>query len=145
MKNSDVQCECPDGLEDVFCERHGVVKTWTQRAQCRKGGRHWEAWESGAFAESAEPKAPPEQRRPRKRSCCGQAWDLAKALATFVADGCRTVTAEEYRARLEVCDQCDLLDPKRGRCRSCGCKVRIKARGRAWQCPEGFWPNQSSD
>ncbi|NUQ61893.1 MAG: hypothetical protein HUU20_05370 [Pirellulales bacterium] len=66
-----------------------------------------------------------------------QAWNLASALAGFVADGCRTVTAEEYRRRLEVCDACG---ERRGdRCLKCGCRLSLKARGRAFRCPLGKW------
>lgn len=67
-----------------------------------------------------------------------QAWNLARSLADFVADGCTTVSDEEYRQRLEVCDTCD---QRRGnRCLKCGCRLALKARGRAFQCPLGKWP-----
>ena len=35
-----------------------------------------------------------------------QAWNLLRAVAGFVADGCTTVTPEQYRRRLEICDTC---------------------------------------
>ena len=67
-----------------------------------------------------------------------QAWDLAASLAAFVADGCRLVDADEYAARLEVCEACDR---RRGRhCLECGCRIDLKARGRAFRCPLGLWP-----
>ena len=67
-----------------------------------------------------------------------QAWNLAKALAAFVADGLRTVEADEYRARLDVCDLCKRR--RSNRCLECGCRVALKARGRAFHCPIGKWP-----
>ncbi|NUQ65977.1 MAG: hypothetical protein HUU20_26245 [Pirellulales bacterium] len=71
-----------------------------------------------------------------------QAWNLARALAEFVADGCRTVTAEEYRGRLEMCDACD--ERRGNRCMKCGCRLSLKARGRAFHCPLEKWvPIQS--
>lgn len=66
-----------------------------------------------------------------------QAWNLAKSLASFIADGCRTVDAEEYARRLAICDVCDRR--KNRRCLDCGCGIDIKARGRAFQCPNGKW------
>jgi hypothetical protein len=67
-----------------------------------------------------------------------QAWNLARALADFVADNCRTATAEEYRRRLEICDGCGYR--RANRCLKCGCRLSLKARGRAFKCPLGKWP-----
>jgi hypothetical protein len=69
-------------------------------------------------------------------------WNLAGSLASFLADGCKTLTKEEYQARLEVCDTCD---QRRGnRCLKCGCRLSLKARGRAFQCPLNKWPDVAS-
>jgi len=67
-----------------------------------------------------------------------QAWNLARALADFVSDGCKLVTEEQYRARLQTCDTCEYR--RANRCLKCGCRLRIKARGRAFKCPMGKWP-----
>lgn len=67
-----------------------------------------------------------------------QGWNLAHSLKAFVADGFKTVTAEQYAARLKICDACE---QRRGtRCMKCGCGLSWKARGRAFQCPLGKWP-----
>jgi hypothetical protein len=72
-----------------------------------------------------------------------QAWNLAQALADFLADGCQTVTAEQYRERLEICDACPA---RRGnRCLVCGCRLSLKARGRVFRCPQGHWPELVDD
>ena len=72
-----------------------------------------------------------------------QAWNLARALTDFVADGCHAVSHEEYRQRLEICDSCP---QRRGnRCRQCGCRLSLKARGRAFQCPLEKWPTPQED
>jgi len=66
-----------------------------------------------------------------------QAWNLAEALAAFAADGLKTVSARDYRTRLETCDGCGR---RRGnRCLECGCYLSIKARGRAFRCPLSKW------
>jgi hypothetical protein len=67
-----------------------------------------------------------------------QAWNLTRALAQFVSDGCKLVTEDQYRQRLETCDTCD--QRRGGRCRKCGCRLRLKARGRAFKCLLGKWP-----
>ena len=67
-----------------------------------------------------------------------QAWNLARSLADFAADGFKTVTEDQYRERLEICDTCD---HRRGnRCLKCGCRLSLKACGRAFKCPLNKWP-----
>jgi len=81
---------------------------------------------------SAEPLKPPPLMR--------QAWNLAQSLTDFVADGCKTVTEDQYRQRLEICDGCRFR--RKSRCVRCGCYLVLKARGRAFRCPADKWPRQ---
>lgn len=74
----------------------------------------------------------------RMPSLMQQAWNLAHSLSEFVADGLKTVTEEQYRQRLEICDGCDRR--VKNRCLECGCYLTMKARGRAFKCPKGKWP-----
>ncbi len=83
--------------------------------------------------DSPEPAAMPPLSR--------QVWNLTQALADFVVDGCRTVSPEEYRQRLEICDTCNRR--RGGRCLVCGCRLSLKARGRAFRCPLHKWPGQA--
>ena len=90
-------------------------------------------------AEERPREAPTSQRPP---GLARQAWNLASSLASFVADGCQTVTEQEYKTRLEICDACD---QRRGnRCLKCGCRLTLKARGRAFQGPLKKWPDVMS-
>jgi hypothetical protein len=67
-----------------------------------------------------------------------QAWNLAQAMVEFAADGAKTLSQEQYSRRLEICDPCE---KRRGsRCVECGCFLKVKARGRAFTCPMGKWP-----
>lgn len=66
-----------------------------------------------------------------------QAWNLAKSLAAFVADGMKTVEKHEYAERLTICETCE--ERRGGRCLQCGCNLAIKAKGRVFQCPLGKW------
>jgi hypothetical protein len=79
---------------------------------------------------------------PRLPSVPRQALNLAKALLEFAADGCKTVTREQYEERLRICDGCELLLRDQWRCThaSCGCFLRTKANGRVWKCPLNRWP-----
>jgi hypothetical protein len=67
-----------------------------------------------------------------------KAWSVSVAMAWFAADGMKTTSKEEYQARLEICDSCDLR--KGNKCRKCGCSLSVKASGRAFQCPLDKWP-----
>lgn len=79
---------------------------------------------------------------PRPPSLPRQAWNLARSLAQFVADGCRTIGEDDYRRRLEICDGCYA---RRGdRCLKCGCRLSMKARARALRCPLDKWPPVAS-
>jgi len=90
--------------------------------------------------------APPDSARaPNQKppSLARQAWNLARSLADFVADGCKTVTPEQYQARLEICDGCD--HRRNNRCMKFGCRLSLKAQGRAFKCPEAKWPAVECD
>jgi hypothetical protein len=69
-----------------------------------------------------------------------RAWNLAKSLAGYVADGCQSASPEQYAERLKICDTC----PQRSEniCRMCGCYLPVKATMRAVQCPLGLWPSE---
>ncbi len=70
-----------------------------------------------------------------------QVWNLTQSLAAFAADGFRTVSAEEYEGRLSICDGCS--ERRGNRCLQCGCFLSKKARGRAFRCPLGKWPESN--
>lgn len=67
-----------------------------------------------------------------------RAWNLAAALAEYVADGCQSASSDDYASRLKICNAC----PYRSEniCLVCGCYLTLKAQGRAMQCPLGNWP-----
>lgn len=65
-------------------------------------------------------------------------FDFLQALAVFVADGCTTVTQEQYEERLTICQHCDYRAGNA--CSLCGCRLAIKARARAWECAANKWP-----
>lgn len=90
-------------------------------------------------------ESPPAIVRSERTGCCGsrptllqKGWSAAMAVAQFIADGAWTLTPEQYRARLEVCETCD--QRRVNTCTVCGCNLTLKSRGRAFQCPLGKWP-----
>jgi hypothetical protein len=74
-----------------------------------------------------------------------KAANFGKAVVKHVADGGKHVSDEVYLARLSVCANCPSLDPERMRCmeKTCGCRLKVKARWRSESCPLGKWPSSS--
>ncbi len=72
-----------------------------------------------------------------------KAANFGKAVVKHVADGGKHVSDEVYLARLSVCANCPSLDPVKLRCkeRTCGCRLKTKARWRSESCPLNKWPN----
>ena len=64
-----------------------------------------------------------------------QAGTAARALGRAVRSGFKAVDDAEHARRLAICEACEHFDPKRGRCRKCGCKARWKARLATEHCP----------
>lgn len=66
---------------------------------------------------------------------------FARAVGRFVADGCTTVTAEQYHERLAICQLC----PRRNvlLCGKCRCVIIVKAGMRSEVCPDKppRWPS----
>ena len=74
--------------------------------------------------------------------------NLARYAAEWLANGCRTADAEQYSARLAICETCPsgFYRPSDRRCAhpECGCYLLKKAAGLAAagqsDCPAGHWP-----
>ena len=76
---------------------------------------------------------------PRKQCRCllfeaGEA-DMARTIAEYVASLDESVRASDadYRARLDICRECDQL--LNGTCRLCGCYVETRAAKKGMGCP----------
>ena len=78
---------------------------------------------------------------PQPPSLARQAWNLMTSVGAFIADGLQTVDWDEYERRLTICDGCD--ERRGNRCLKCGCRLSLKARGRAFRCPLDKWPEVS--
>ncbi|MCY2966283.1 MAG: hypothetical protein NT069_22065 [Planctomycetota bacterium] len=72
-------------------------------------------------------------------------FEFVKSLAEFVSDGCQLVSRDQYAARLEACQGCEIrngpvCDRERG---GCGCRIALKAAAKTWECPHPLgsrWP-----
>lgn len=141
-------CTCKPESYPFHCPRHECEKNFHWHFVCQ----HHPDWDPQNFVDlkvveetfeylddAAETKspAPTKPLRNPSPSLFQKAWNLAQSITEFVADGCETVSGEEYAQRLQVCEDC----PERqdNRCNTCGCWLSVKARGRAFSCPLGKW------
>lgn len=138
-------CSCrPEGFP-FHCSRHQCEKNFHWHSVCQS---HPD-WDPKNFVQMEVveehfeyPDAPPITAAPRlsnpSPTLFQQAWNLASSLTDFVADGCETVSSEQYAQRLEICQTCP--DRRENHCNVCGCYLKLKAQGRAFTCPVGKWP-----
>ncbi len=75
--------------------------------------------------------------RNKKPHLLSRVWSLARSMRAFANDGLTTVDETQYLRRLEICDACD--QRWNDDCKICGCRLSLKARGRAFSCPLGYW------
>ena len=68
-----------------------------------------------------------------------------EVVAQKLDDGDIRVEEEEFLDRLEICTDCDLLDPDQVRCthESCGCFLMVKGHLAAVTCPLYMWPGDT--
>lgn len=119
-------CDCQI-LNGGWCDRHHCQKTPHWVMLCRTHPGYFGLWEDGRGPGQVEREMPPLLK---------EAWNVAAAVLAFVANP-GFVDAQTYHTRLSACNRCD----KRvgNRCSVCGCFLAIRARGRAWECPEKKW------
>ena len=73
-------------------------------------------------------------------SAMEQGKTFAKSMvkeASHKAKGGKSVSEEEYNRRLSICHSCPLYD--NGRCRKCGCFMKLKAKLATASCPKKKW------
>lgn len=90
-------------------------------------------------------KIPKENVEPKEYpSIVQQGKNFVSSMYKFVKSGGELTDEEEYKRRLEICQQCPLLDHDAGRCRECGCFMRTKARIKIANCPLDKWKKPDS-
>ena len=86
-----------------------------------------------------DPDMPPVGEKPQGPGAVKLAGNFLKAMTRYIQDKGRNVSQEEYKARLEVCNNCQFLEGNRCLHMKCGCFVTRKAKMRSQNCPIGRW------
>ena len=66
-------------------------------------------------------------------------WNLTKSIVEYAKSGFENTSKERYKERLTICDNCELLDKKKGECSVCGCVMSVKAKWDVEKCPKAKW------
>jgi hypothetical protein len=69
-----------------------------------------------------------------------RAINFFRAMGRMLASGGKTVSAEDYEARLTVCDVCEMRSGKWCTHKDCGCDLLFKAALATEDCPIKKWP-----
>jgi len=110
------QLAVPDGVDARTCD------------ECRA---------AGLFCNKPPRDLQPQIIRNKRPHLLSRVWNLARSLKAFADDGFTTVDKAQYERRMRLCHEC----PQRWNddCKICGCRLSLKARGRAFSCPLGRW------
>jgi hypothetical protein len=106
----------PDGVDQRTCD------------ECRAGG---------IFCDKPPRVIEPLVMRNKRPHLLSRVWNFAQSMKAFVDDGFTTVDRAQYERRMRLCNAC----PQRWNddCKLCGCRLSLKAQGRAFACPIGRW------
>lgn len=75
----------------------------------------------------------------KKQIFIKQVKGFMRSMWLNIKSGFKHVTHEEYEDRLMVCHSCPFLNHKETQCTDCGCYVKVKARLKVEDCPQGYW------
>jgi hypothetical protein len=67
-----------------------------------------------------------------------QIKNFTSSIINYTKSGFKNVTTEEYKERINVCNNCEYLD-KNNRCSECGCFVAVKNWMESEKCPKNKW------
>jgi len=62
---------------------------------------------------------------------------LAKGISSIIKSGVKMVDNDTHATRFTLCQECDMLID--GRCKRCGCYMKLKSKFHSMRCPIGKW------
>lgn len=66
-------------------------------------------------------------------------YSLKDLAMDYVQNKIEHVDEEQYKERLNICNQCEYKNHVLGICKKCGCLLREKAKHTRASCPIGKW------
>jgi len=111
------------------CEIDMFVSSDKQTYLCKKCGKM-------VVAKEKEDQPEEEKSYP---SIMEQAGNLLHESVEFAKSGFQTVNEDEFHRRIDICRACPAFDAGQGRCKECGCFMKVKAKMEAAKCPLNKW------
>jgi len=68
-----------------------------------------------------------------------QAGNLLHESVEFTKSGFQTVNEDKFNRRIDICRACPAFDAGQGRCKECGCFMKVKAKMETAKCPLNKW------
>jgi len=69
--------------------------------------------------------------------------NFSKAIINHACDGFTRVSEEEFKVRLDICNECEQRDGMV--CKICGCFLNVKASWKSEKCPLHKWPDENKE
>lgn len=65
-------------------------------------------------------------------------FEVVKDVVTLTGDSA-FVSKEEQQKRLSICEECEFFEKVNGRCKQCGCFMKVKTKFNISECPVQKW------
>lgn len=77
--------------------------------------------------------------RYKRQKFLRQAKGFFKSIWLNIKSGFKNVSKKEYDERRNICYACPFFNVREMRCMDCGCYIKVKARLKVEECPQGYW------
>ena len=78
-------------------------------------------------------------KKSRRKKFYRQVKGFLKSIFLNIKSGFKKVSQAEYEERKSICHACPFFNMAQMRCMDCGCYIKVKARLKVEECPQGYW------
>ena len=116
----------------------------TKKCECGRelskssSGENFLCKECGKMVVAKEKEDQPEEEKSYP-SIMEQAGNLLHESVEFAKSGFQTLNEDEFHRRIDICRACPAFDADQGRCKECGCFMKVKAKMETAKCPLNKW------
>ena len=75
----------------------------------------------------------------KRKRLLKQIKGFLRSMFLNIKSGFKNVSHKEYIERYNICKGCWHFDRKKIKCKDCGCYIKVKARLKIEDCPQGYW------
>ena len=78
-------------------------------------------------------------KKSRRKKFYRQVKGFLKSIFLNIKSGFKNVSQAEYEERKSICYASHFFNMAQMRCMDCGCYIKVKARLKVEECPQGYW------